>query len=160
MKYFETLAIVNVPMNAVVLLSSDQARRRAHLIEPIEVNEKDGSGLFSVKSPIQFKIGEVLGIHVDKIEDIDKGARGKYAEVEFDKDGNAVRVPEEEEEFEIVDPDDGAEPETIEEDDVDFAEEAEENEVEADANGVPYDSAIHYANKAKDENGLWKVKKG
>lgn len=63
MKTFKAQAIVRVE-SGQVKLSAEQAAGRRHCLDPVKVKE-DGSGVYQVKSAIQFKAGEEFGFDGD-----------------------------------------------------------------------------------------------
>lgn len=65
MRTYTALAVVGIPAGALLGLTADQARRRAHLIKPLEVDKKTGFGTYEVLARTEFKVGEKFASNID-----------------------------------------------------------------------------------------------
>jgi cbb3-type cytochrome oxidase cytochrome c subunit len=65
MQKYTALAVVSIAAGALVGLTASQARRRAHLLKPVDVDAKTGDGTFELLSPAQFKVGEQFSTNLE-----------------------------------------------------------------------------------------------
>lgn len=67
LKRYTTTSPLNLAAGLVVGLSFAQAETRAHALDEISRDSKAKTGVFRVRSPIQFKAGEVIAVEEGSI---------------------------------------------------------------------------------------------